>query len=197
MSALPSVSRRGFLQSTTGLLLGFRLASRPAEAAAAAAKLNAFVHVGADDLVTLFIHKAEMGQGTVTSLSMLLAEELECDWKKVRTEFPGVSREFGGMQGVFGSQSIRTSYDSLRHAGAAAREMLVQAAARQWNVAPTACRAENNAVVNTATNARLTYGSLATAASKLTPPASPVLKDPSQYRLIGKPRQASRHARKD
>lgn len=185
MSTLPNVSRRGFLQSATGLLLAFRL-SEKAEAAGAS-KLNAFVHVGADDSVTLFIHKAEMGQGTVTSLSMLLAEELECDWKKVRTEFPGVNREFGPMQGVFGSQSVRTSYDSLRKAGAAAREMLVHAAANQWGVAPAACRAENNAVVNTATNARLTYGSLAEAASKLAPPASPALKDPSQYRLIGKP----------
>ena len=111
------------------------------------------MHVGTDDMVTLFIHKAEMGQGTVTSLSMLLAEELECDWKKIRTEFPGVSREYGPMQGVFGSASVRTSYDSLRRAGAAAREMLVQAAAQQWGVAPSACRAENNMVVNKATNA--------------------------------------------
>ena len=150
-------------------------------------KLNAFVHVGTDDMVTLFIHKAEMGQGTVTSLSMLLAEELECDWKKIRTEFPGVSREYGPMQGVFGSASVRTSFDSLRRAGAAAREMLVQAAAQQWGVAPSACRAENNIVVNKATNARMTYGSLAEAASKLTVPANPALKDPAQFRLVGKP----------
>ena len=145
------------------------------------------MHVGTDDMVTLFIHKAEMGQGTVTSLSMLLAEELECDWKKIRTEFPGVSREYGPMQGVFGSASVRTSFDSLRRAGAAAREMLVQAAAQQWGVAPSACRAENNMVVNTATNARMTYGSLAEAASKLTVPANPALKDPAQFHLIGKP----------
>ena len=88
MSALPNVSRRGFLRAGAaaagGLIVGYRLGSAEA-AAAAASKLNAFVHVGSDDLVTLFIHKAEMGQGTVTSLSMLLAEELECDWKKVRT----------------------------------------------------------------------------------------------------------------
>ncbi|MEO8367576.1 MAG: xanthine dehydrogenase family protein molybdopterin-binding subunit [Candidatus Solibacter sp.] len=187
MSAVPNLSRRGFLGAASGLLLSFRFASEAEAAVSGANKLNAFVHVGADDTVTLFIHKAEMGQGTVTSLSMLLAEELECDWKKVRTEFPGVSREFGPMQGVFGSQSVRTSYDSLRKAGAAAREMLVQAAAAQWGVASNACRAENNAVVNTASKARLTYGSLADAASKLTPPASPALKDPAQYRLIGKP----------
>ncbi|MEO8593620.1 MAG: xanthine dehydrogenase family protein molybdopterin-binding subunit [Candidatus Solibacter sp.] len=187
--SLPNVSRRGFLRSSgiaaSGLFLGFHLTETAA--AAAATKLNAFVHVGADDVVTLFIHKAEMGQGTVTSLSALLAEGLDCDWKKVRTEFPGVDREFGPMQGVFGSQSVRTSYDSLRRAGAAAREMLVKAAADRWGVAPAACRTENSAVVNTASNARLTYGSLAEAAGKLTPPANPTLKDPAKFQLVGKP----------
>jgi isoquinoline 1-oxidoreductase beta subunit len=128
-----------------------------------------------------------MGQGTVTSLSMLLAEDLECDWKKIRTEFPGVDRAYGGMQGVFGSASVRTSYDSLRKAGATAREMLVQAAAQKWGVDPAKCRAENNTVVNTATNARLSYGSLADAASRLTPPANPTLKDPAGFRFLGKP----------
>ena len=186
--ALGRVSRRNFLRAgaatASGLWLGFAL---PSKAAATSNKLNAFVHVGTDDTVTLFIHKAEMGQGTVTSLSQLLAEELECDWTKIRTEFAGVNREYGPMQGVFGSQSVRTSYDSLRRAGAAAREMLVQAAAKQWNVAPASCRAENGIVVNTSNNARLTYGALAEAASKLTAPASPALKDPSQYRILGKP----------
>ncbi len=181
MNALQNFSRRGFLRASAatagGILIGFQLGSQESSPAVSS-KLNAFVHVGTDDMVTLFIHKAEMGQGTVTSLSMLLAEELECDWKKIRTEFPGVSREYGPMQGVFGSASVRTSYDSLRRAGAAAREMLVQAAAQQWGVAPSACRAENNMVVNTATNARMTYGSLAEAASKLTVPANPALKDP-------------------
>lgn len=188
MSALRNLSRRHFLgAAASGLVIGFRLGAPAGASAAASSKLNAFVHVGSDDLVTLFIHKAEMGQGTVTSLSMLLAEELECDWKKIRTEFPGVNREYGPMQGVFGSQSIRTSFDALRRAGAAAREMLVQSAAQQWNVPPASCRAENNTVVNTATNARLTYGSLAEAAAKLPPPASPALKDPAQFRLLGKP----------
>jgi isoquinoline 1-oxidoreductase beta subunit len=186
--ALSKVSRRNFLRAgaatASGLWLGFAL---PSKAAATSNKLNAFVHVGTDDTVTLFIHKGEMGQGTVTSLSQLLAEELECDWKKVRTEFPGVNREYGGMQGVFGSQSVRTSYDMLRRAGASAREMLVQAAATQWNVAPTTCRAENSTVINTANNARLSYGALAEAASKLPVPASPTLKDASQYKILGKP----------
>jgi isoquinoline 1-oxidoreductase beta subunit len=149
-------------------------------------KLNAWVHVGSDDLVTLYIHKAEMGQGTVTSLSMLLAEELECDWKKIRTDFPGVNREYGPNQGVVGSQSIRTSWESLRRAGATAREMLVEAAAQKWGVQKSDCRAESGGVINSATNARLSYGSLADAASKVTPPSNITLKDASQFRLIGK-----------
>src|SRR5882672_2234757 len=119
MSATANLSRRGFLGAAAGLWIGAVLPARRAEAAASN-KLNAFVHVGTDDVVTLFIHKSEMGQGTVTSLSQLLADDLECDWKKLRTEFAPVSREYGGMQGVFGSASIRTSYDSLRRAGAAA-----------------------------------------------------------------------------
>src|SRR5580693_5921911 len=110
MSSVVKVDRRGFLKTAAGgLLLGFSL-SRGSKLSAAVSdnvtdnKLTAWVHVGTDDYVTLFIHKAEMGQGTVTSLSMLLAEELECDWKKIRTEFPGVSREYG-FQGVVGSAS--------------------------------------------------------------------------------------------
>ncbi len=192
MSATLKFSRRGFLQTGAtaagGLLVGFRLPLR-SQTAAAPLKLNAWVHVGADDMVTLFIHKAEMGQGTVTSLAMLLGEELECDWKKIRTEFPGIDREYGGNQGVVGSASIRTSYQTLRRASSTAREMLVQAAASRWGVDRAQCRAANGAVVNTATNARLSYGALAEAASKLTPPANAPLKDPAQFAVIGKPRK--------
>jgi isoquinoline 1-oxidoreductase subunit beta len=185
------MNRRSFLKTGAaaagGLLIKFHL---PASAAAnAPLKLNAWVHVAPDDAVTLFIHKAEMGQGTVTSLSMLLAEELECDWSKIRTEFPGVDREYGPNQGVVGSQSIRSSYQPLRRAGAVAREMLVQAAAEKWSVDRAKCRAENGAVTNTATGARLTYGALAEDASKVTPPANVTLKDPAQFSIIGKSRK--------
>ena len=130
-------------------MIGFYLPEgNSLEAQSATGKLNAYVQVGTDDTITLYIHKAEMGQGTVTSLSMLLAEELECDWKKIRTEFPGVDPvAFGQMQGVFGSMSIRTSWEPLRKAGATAAEMLVQAAAQKWNVPKSQCRAENNTVV--------------------------------------------------
>ena len=148
-------------------------------------KLNAFIHVGSDDIVTFSIHKSEMGQGPITSLSQLLAEELDCDWKQVRTEFAPVDPAYGPLQGTFGSMSIRTCWDPLRKAGASARDMLLDAAAQKWGVAKSQLRAENGWVINTANNARLSYGSLADAAGKLTPPAKVAVKDPKQFHLIG------------
>src|SRR5580704_3420766 len=121
-----------------------------------------------------------MGQGVVTSLSQLLGEELECDWKKIRTEFAPVDMAYGPLQGTFGSMSIRTTWDPLRKAGASARQMLVEAAAQKWGADASQCKAENNQVINTATNARLSYGSLADAAAKLPAPAKVTLKDPKQ-----------------
>src|SRR5881397_1466466 len=166
------VHRREFLKNSaagaTGLVLGFYLPQRAsaelAPVAAGAFAPNAWIRITPDDTITLVIDKSEMGQGVVTSLSMLLAEELECDWKKIRTEFPGVDPvAFGPMQGVFGSMSIRTSWEPLRKAGATAAEMLVQAAAQKWNVPKSQCRAENNSIVNINTKERLSYGSLAEA----------------------------------
>jgi isoquinoline 1-oxidoreductase beta subunit len=188
-----TVNRRGFLQvgasAAAGLLVGFYLPERSKLAAqgadAASPKLNAWIHIAPDDSVTFMIHKVEMGQGTVTSLSQLLAEELECDWGKFRTEFPPIDPAFG-FQGVVGSQSIRTSWDPLRKAGATAREMLVQAAAQTWGVDKSACRAESGFVINTSTNAKLSYGKLAGAAAKLPVPTNVALKDPKQFKLVGK-----------
>lgn len=191
MAGTQKVNRRSFLRAGAatagGLLVGCYLpeSSRLSAQARTDSKLNAFVHVGSDDIVTLSIHKSEMGQGTVTSLSMLLAEELECDWKKIRTEFPGVEPAFGPMMGTFGSLSIRTSWAPLRKAGATAREMLIAAAAQKWGVAKTQCRAENGVVINTATNDRLTFGSVAEAAAKIPVPDNVALKDYPQFRLIG------------
>ena len=189
MSAV-TFDRRRFLQSAAGgLLLGFRL-TRGAQPALAAtdSKLNAWIHIGSDDSVTLFIHKAEMGQGTVTSLSMLLAEELECDWKKIRTEFPGIDRAFGN-QGVVGSQSIRSSWQPLRQAGASAREMLIQAAAQKWGGDRSQLRAQNSTVIDAATGRSATYGELADAAALVQPPTGVPLKNPSQYKIIGTSRK--------
>lgn len=187
----PTFDRRAFLQTVSGgLLVGFQLGrgAKPARASATGQKLNAWVWVRPDNFVTLYIHKAEMGQGTVTSLSMLLAEELECDWRKIDAQFPGIDRAFGN-QGVVGSASIRTSWNTLRQAGAAAREMLLQAAAQKWGVDRAQLRAANSIITNTASGATATYGELADAAGKLQPPANVKLKDPSQFQIIGKPRK--------
>jgi isoquinoline 1-oxidoreductase beta subunit len=187
-----SFLRTGAAAAAGGFFLGFYLpepnklaAQSIASTNASEAKLNAYVHIAPDETVTLAIAKSEMGQGTVTSLSMLLAEELECDWSKIRTEFPLVDPAYGQLQGVFGSLSIRSSWQPLRKAGASAREMLLEAASQKWGVNKSQCRAENGAVVNTATNLRLSYGSLAEAAAKLSVPADVPLKDPKQFHLIG------------
>jgi isoquinoline 1-oxidoreductase beta subunit len=182
------VNRRGFLASAAGLVLGFALPTKSqaqGRGGAVRALPSAYIHIAPDDSVTFIITKAEMGQGTVTSLSMLLAEELDCDWTKVRTEFAPVDPASYGMQGVFGSASIRTSWNPLRQAGATARAMLLEAAAQKWNTGAAQFRTENGFVVGPA--GKLSYGSLADAAGKLPVPAGVATKDPSQYKLIGKP----------
>jgi isoquinoline 1-oxidoreductase beta subunit len=191
------IERRSFIKvaasATGGLLLGVsfseRLEAQFGPPGAAAITPNAFVRIGTDDIVTLIIHKPENGQGIETALAMLLAEELDCDWSKVRTEFAPINAAlYGGpLQGTFGSLAIRTSYEPMRRTGAAARAMLIQAAAERWGVDPSACRTENGVVINPATNARLSYGALADAASKLPVPSSIALKDPAQFRMVGKP----------
>lgn len=193
MSVNIPLDRRQFLKAgalgTGGLLIGLYLPGRVEVAtldATGASKLNAFIHIGSDDMVTFFIHKAEMGQGTVTSLSQLLAEELACDWTKIRTEFPGVNPEFGRSQGVYGSASVRTSWVPLRRAGAMARELLIGAAADRWSVDRSVCHADNGGIVNTTTGARLSYGALAEAASHQPPPSNVGLKDPKDFRVVGK-----------
>jgi isoquinoline 1-oxidoreductase subunit beta len=191
MSATIShLNRRGFLKAGAatagGLFIGFHLPeSSKLEAATTSTKLNAYIHIGSDDLVTFWIHKSEMGQGPMTSLSQLLAEELDCDWKQVRTVFAPVDPAYGPLQGTFGSMSIRTCWDPLRKAGASARDMLLDAAAQKWSVAKSQLRTENGQVINTATNARLSYGSLADAAGKLPAPAKVPVKDPKDFHLIG------------
>jgi isoquinoline 1-oxidoreductase subunit beta len=185
------LNRRGFLQvgasAAAGLLVGFYIPEKSELAAQASndVRMNAYLHIAPDDTITFMIHKVEMGQGTVTSISQLIAEELDCDWGKFRTEFPGIDKELG-FQGVVGSQSIRTGWDPVRKASATARQLLVNAAAQQWNVDAAKCRTESSFVINTTNNAKLSYGSLATAAGKLPKPATVAVKDPAQFKLIGK-----------
>ena len=184
------VNRRGFLKAGAGaaggLLVSYVIPEHNLLLAdtAGVAKLNTYVHIGADDTVTFTITKSEMGQGPLTALPQILADELDCDWKKIQTEIPSPEPVYG-MMGTYGSLSVRTTYNSLRQAGAGAREMLVQAAAQKWGVDKSQCRTENGAVINTSTNARLTYGSLADAAAKLPAPTNVTLKDPKQFKLIG------------
>ena len=186
------IDRRTFLRTSAaaagGLLVGFCLPEKGAFAQGGAPeRLNAFVHVGSDDIVTMIIHKPENGQGTVTSLSMLIAEELECDWTRIRWEFAPIDRVYGfPLQGTFGSQGVRSSWEPLRQAGAAAREMLIEAAAEAWGVAPSECRGDNGRVIRTATGEARTYGSLADAAARLPVPANVPLKNPGAFRIIGK-----------
>jgi isoquinoline 1-oxidoreductase beta subunit len=190
---LSKVDRRAFLKTgsiaTAGLTLGFSFADDAAAQSPSAAplKFNAFVNVGADDAVTFMIHKGEMGQGTVTSLSQILAEEMDADFSRIKTEFPGVDPVYAGgiMQGVFGSLSIRTSWMPLRQAGAAAKDMLLTAAADRWKVSKAQCRAERGQVINTATNERVSFGSLAEAAAKVPVPKNVALKDPKDFKLVG------------
>ncbi len=188
IAKLDGVNRRGFLASAAGLVLSFALPSKAAaqgRGGPVQAKPGAYIHIGTDDSVTFTITKAEMGQGTVTSLAMLLGEELDCDWKKVRTEFAPVDPASYGNQGVYGSSSIRTTWNPLRRAGATARAMLIEAAAQRWGVDAAQLHTENGFVIGPP--GRLSYGSLTEAASKLPIPANVATKDPTQYKLIGKP----------
>ena len=199
--AAPKLNRRDFLKTgsagATGLVIGFYL-SRGSQAlaelapvAAGAFAPNAWIRIAPDDVVTIIIDKSEMGQGVVTSLSMLAAEELECDWKKIRWEFAPADKAYFnpifGAQGTGGSMSIRASWKPMSQAGAAAREMLIAAAAQKWGVDKTACRAENGAVINTVTKTRASYGSLAETAARLPVPNDVPLKDPKACKLVGKP----------
>ena len=192
------MDRRSFLKTsaagTAGLLIGFYFHG-DMEALAAASDspivLNAWIHVGTDDLVTILIDKSEMGQSILTGLAMIAADELDCDWKKVRTEFAPADKvyfnpRFGG-QATGGSSGTPTSWDPLRKASAAARAMLLQAASQKWSVDPSECRAENSTILHVPTKRRLTYGTLAEAAAKLPVPQNVPLKTPDQYHLIGKP----------
>jgi isoquinoline 1-oxidoreductase beta subunit len=195
--AATKVDRREFLKrgaaGAAELVIGFYLPSAQETSAAAAAgpfAPNAWIRIGTDDTVTLVIDKSEMGQGVVTSLAMIMAEELDCDWKKVRTEFAPAAKEYAnpvfGLQGTGGSTSVRGSWPELAKAGAQAREMLVAAAAEKWNADKALCRAEVGYVIHTETREKLSYGKLADAAAKLPVPADVKLKDPKQYRFIGK-----------
>jgi isoquinoline 1-oxidoreductase beta subunit len=151
--------------------------------------LNAFIGIGTDDVVTLIVNKSEMGQGVYTSLPMLVAEELECDWDKVRVESAPVDSVYNhtvfGIQMTGGSTSVSSEWERMRKIGAAAREMLVAAAAETWKVERTSCRAENGKVIHPS-GKTLTYGQLAAKAATMPVPQEVSLKDPSAFKIIGR-----------
>jgi len=190
-----TITRRQFVETTTaagcGLLLAFRLPElEPDDAASDPAPFdpNAYLSVAADDTVTIFVIRHEMGQGVRTLLPMMIAEELEADPARIRLEQAVTGPRFAGITlHTSGSGSSRGTYDVLRRAGAAARMMLVAAAAERWGVDSSACRAESGAVVHDASGRRLTYGQLVDTATRQEVPTDPALKDPHDYRLLGKP----------
>src|SRR5215510_1615508 len=205
MSNKHEISRRQFLISTAAvsgaLVLGFRI---PSDAAANIApkpwtppveggqEVNAWLVIGSDDTVIIRVAQSEMGQGVFTSMPMLVAEELECDWKKVRAEYASANRSLRQNRvyqrmGTGGSRAVRASREYLQQAGASARARLIAAAAQQWGVPASECKAENGTVVHTASGRKVNYGAVAAAAAGVKLDAEPAIKKPEQYTLLGKP----------
>jgi isoquinoline 1-oxidoreductase beta subunit len=195
---MTSPSRREFLKTsavvTSGLVIAFvvpgakRFARAQGQPGTAFAP-NAFLRVGSDDSVTVLLAHSEMGQGIWTALPMLIAEELDADWSKIKVDHAPAAAVYAhtafGMQMTGGSTSTWSEFDRYRQAGATARAVLVQAAARRFGVEPADCRTENGVVI--AGNQRARYGELADAAAKLSPPKTVPLKDPKDWKIIGKP----------
>lgn len=202
-----ALERRDFLKFSVGaaggLLIGLHIpkvlaaengAGATASAAAADSAVfapNAFVRIATDETIRVVVNHSEMGQGVYTSLPMLLADELDADWTKVRYEpapvDPAYNHPVFGMQLTGGSTSTWSGFAQFPKAGAIARAMLVQSAANEWHVDPSACRTEKGAVYRIGSNDKLTYGHLASKAALLKPPDAVALKDPKDYTLIGKP----------
>jgi isoquinoline 1-oxidoreductase subunit beta len=194
----PHLSRRAFVIGTAatgaGLALGLDLpfgGPSIVRAADGSPEVNAWVVIRPDDTVVIRIARSEMGQGTLTGLAQMVAEELECDWTKVTTEYPtpgqNVARKRAwGDFSTGGSRGIRTSQDYVRKGGAVARTMLIQAAANDWKVPASECTAANSVITHTPSGKTTTYGKVAEAAAKLEPPVDVKLKDPKDWKLIGK-----------
>ena len=197
MTTALDVSRRKFLAGSAaavgGFSFGFHVPFR-GEAAAQGAppEINAWVVIKPDDTVVVRVARVEMGQGSLTGLAQLVAEELDCDWSKVTTEYPtpaqnlARNRVWGDFQ-TAGSRAIRGSHEYVRKGGAAARQMLVQAAANEWKVPVSECSAASGAITHKGSGRTVTYGKVAEAAAKLDPPKDVQLKDPKDWKIAGKP----------
>jgi isoquinoline 1-oxidoreductase beta subunit len=196
MSGVPQIDRRSFLASVAAvggaLALGFEipLGPRAGRASAAAREITAWIVIEPDDTVIIRVAKSEMGQGSFTALAMLVAEELECDWSKVKAEFapPHENRKRNrvwGNMSTGASRSISASQNDLRRAGATAREMLIAAAAARWKVAGSECVAANSTITHLPSGRNVTFGTVAADAARIAPSAQVALKDPKDWTLIG------------
>jgi isoquinoline 1-oxidoreductase subunit beta len=191
---MPSVSRRGFVIGSAaavgGLSFGFHVPG--ASATVAAPEINAWVLIKADETVVIRIARSEMGQGTLTGLAQLVAEELQCDWSKVTTEYPTPSQNLArnrvwGNFSTGGSRGIRESEAYVRRGGAMAREMLITAAANSWGVPTGECTATKGVITHVGSGRTTTFGKVADAAAKVPPPREVKLKDPKDWTIAGKP----------
>ena len=196
MNAPFQPSRRSLLKgaavSAGAFTLGFSIPFSEAEAQAATPEVNAWVVIHPDDRVIIRIARSEMGQGTLTGLAQLVAEELECDWAKVGWEYPTPGQNLARNRvwrnfSTGGSRGIRESQQYVREGGAAARMMLVQAAANAWGVPAGECRAAKSIITHQPTGRTVSFGAVATAAAKLEAPKDVKLKDPKDWTIVGKP----------
>lgn len=196
-------SRRQFLKTATlsgaGLSLSFSLPgcsvvpSNKAELATTSSDVSAWLSITPDEIITIRVPSSEMGQGVHTSLPMIIADELDAAWAQVRAETAPVTAVFNnpltGGRGTGGSSAVRRWWPTIAKAGAAAREMLVSAAAQRWNVPASELKTSEGVVVHSPSNRQASYGSLAAAAARLTPPENPTVKSAEQYTIIGQPAQ--------
>lgn len=186
-----ALSRRGFVIAALTAAGGMMLGLRPADAAATGTEVGAWLVIEPDDSITIRVSKSEMGQGIYTALAMLVAEELHCDWTKVRVEHASANRNltdhvYGGM-GTGGSRSIRSLHATMQQVGATARLRLIAAAARQWGVPEADCVARNSEVRHAASGRALRFGALAPAAATIELNAEPPITPPEHYSFAGKP----------
>src|SRR5262245_674484 len=198
MNFIPKMNRRSFVIGAAavggGLSIGFELPVGPkvVRAADGSPEIGVWVVIRPDETVVIRMARSEMGQGTITGLAQLVAEELECDWSKVTWEYPTPGQSVArkrpwGDFSTGGSRGIRMSHEYVRQGGASARLMLVQAAANEWKVPVAECSAANSIVTHNPSGRKLSYGKLAEAAAKLPVPEKPALKDPKDWKIIGKP----------
>ena len=197
MNHMPTLNRRAFVIGTaavgTGLAIGLDIpfgGPTVVRAADGSPEVNAWVVVRPDDTVVIRIARSEMGQGTLTGLAQLVAEELECDWSKVTTEYPTPGQSVArkrpwGDFSTGGSRGIRASQEYVRKGGATARMMLIQAAANEWKISASECSVANGVITHAPSGRTTTFGKVAEAAARLEPPADVKLKDPKDWKLVG------------